>query len=282
MSVTPAGARSMAISKAAANDCIVHMPRMRTVILFFPTRSGGRFLPFPAEQFSVFTRVSDDGERAGAYWSPKTSCPAGVKWSGPGQPFKRNTLDRSNSVQFLRQTVNTMPSFSKLEVRDCLILIQIVVALFVGIPAFVALILLIRQLRVHTKALILNALAARHQLFFALTDTITVETESAALLHAKDQFDLQVFEDRYMNKPDRIRSYLLMKRKYLYLLSSSHLVESGFPVRETTAAEQWIRELGEYHEFHDVHARHSYYYPEFSAVVARIIGEKQPTAWMCE
>ena len=168
-----------------------------------------------------------------------------------------------------------------LELRDWLLITQIAIYVLVSLPAWVALYLLSRQVQTNSDALSLNAMAIRHQLFVSLTDNLSTDIHDTMMLHACDQFDPSVFAERYKNQPQRIRSYLLMKRKYLYLVFSS-LVEKGFPVSETTIAELWIRELGEFHEFHDVHGRQGRYYPEFSTFIARTLGTTTPSKWMCE
>lgn len=144
--------------------------------------------------------------------------------------------------------------FAALEFRDKILITQIAVTTLCGVPAWVALFLLYRQFRIHSNALSLNAMAIRHQLFVTLTDNLSADIHDTMMLHACDQFDPKVFDERYKDHPQRIHSYLLMKRKYLYLVFSS-VVEKGFPVREKVVADKWIRELAGFYEFHDVHAR---------------------------
>lgn len=118
-------------------------------------------------------------------------------------------------------------------------------------------------------------------MFLALTDCITPDMYTTMSIHLSDHFDLQIYQERYAQDERKIKSYFLMKRKYIYLFFT-FTVEEGFPIPTKGITKQWLAELANFQEFHDVHARQKVYYPAFAAFVDRIIGARRPAGWMCE
>ena len=84
----------------------------------------------------------------------------------------------------------------------------------------------------------------------------------------------------YINSPEKkILSYLLMLRKYEYLLFAWWMDQS-FPIQERGVATVWIKQLGRYQEFRDVHASQKHFYPEFGIFVDALIAQSKYAGWM--
>jgi hypothetical protein len=137
------------------------------------------------------------------------------------------------------------------------------------------------QVWTHTTALKLNTLATRHNLFLSLTDCMTDVTIRTMKMHLVDHCNLDIYRDRYEGNDERLQSYFLMKRKYLYLLFAARL-ERSFPIDDKGIAEKWINELADYQEFHDVHASQKHYDPQFEKLVDGILANRSVRGWMFE
>lgn len=161
--------------------------------------------------------------------------------------------------------------------RDWLLIAQILL----GLAPWIALYIVYNQLQTHGQLLKLNTSAIRHQHFIALTDCLTDKIEETMLLHVIDHFQPDVYRARYEGKETATKSYLLMKRKYLYLLVSFRL-ERNFPLPEKGTAKIWIQELCRYQEFRDVHESQKHYYKEFGPYVDELIGDRKVEGWMFE
>ena len=110
----------------------------------------------------------------------------------------------------------------------------------------------------------------RRELYVNMTTSLEDEDVVTMMLHAADHFDLDVYEKRYKGHYDRIKSYFLMKRKYLYLLlSTSFNTNEKDPGKAAPAL--WLNELCEYQEFRDVHESQKKYYPQFGRMVDNIL-----------
>ena len=158
----------------------------------------------------------------------------------------------------------------------------------VGLGPCIALVILFRQMTIHTRqlkthgqSLNLSTIATRHQLFLSLADCVTAAMLETMMLHVLDHFDRDVYHERYKGNEQAIKSYLLMKRKYLYLLFARRL-ETHFPLVEQEIVPIWIDELARYQEFRDVHDSQKHYYREFGRYVTEIIGDRPIAGWMYE
>ena len=106
----------------------------------------------------------------------------------------------------------------------------------------------------------------RRELYSNMTTSLTADEVNAMMLHVADHFNIDVYKQRYEGNDKRVWSYLLMKRKYLYLvLSTSFRTSKDDPAG--SAPLTWLNELIEYREFLDVHASQAKYYPKFAALV---------------
>jgi hypothetical protein len=162
-----------------------------------------------------------------------------------------------------------------MEFRDWFLVLSLVISL----APWIALWIIFHQLKTHGLLLRLNTSVARHNMFISLTDCLTEEAEKTMLLHVVDHFDPKIYREQYEGKIQAIRSYLLMKRKYLYLLFSTRL-ERNFPLQEKGIAAIWIDELSCYQEFRDVHASQGHYYEEFARDVDAAIKRNPFRGWM--
>lgn len=167
------------------------------------------------------------------------------------------------------------------EPRDWLLTIQLCFMVVFGLASWVVVWFIARQLRTQSQALNLSTMATRHKMFISLTDCVTEEMQETMLLHAIDHFEPDIFVQKYRGKTRYIKSYLLMKRKYLYLVFSSRL-ERYFPIFDGGIAVRWIPELCQYHEFRDVHASQKHYYPAFATLVDPSLTTAELKGWMCE
>jgi len=131
------------------------------------------------------------------------------------------------------------------------------------------------QLRVNTKLLSANHRLHRHNLY-ATTTEIADDYYATCLMHWRDHFDEETYRRVYEGKEKRCRSYLLMKRKYMYLVFQ-WFIRDEFG----QAAHRWLTELVNYREFDDVHRAHAHYYNDFKHEVDKYLksGEK---AWFCD
>jgi hypothetical protein len=121
------------------------------------------------------------------------------------------------------------------------------------VTAISTLVVLYRQLRTALNSVRLSTMMQRRDMYIGLTNTLPEKDVETMLLHAVDHFDGDVYLKRYRGHPDRIKSYFLMKRKYLYLLLTTHLnTQYWDPARD--APKIWLGELCRYQEFRDVHA----------------------------
>lgn len=114
-----------------------------------------------------------------------------------------------------------------------------------------SLIAIIVQLRSAIKMLHFTAIISRRESFMNITTAVTDELVDTTMLHISDNIDIDIFKKRYKGHPDRIKSYILMKQKYLYLLWAYRMDKIGKIFKYTTKS--WIFELCRYQEFRDVH-----------------------------
>jgi hypothetical protein len=117
-------------------------------------------------------------------------------------------------------------------------------------------------------------LMQRRELYSSMTTTLTADEVSAMLLHVADHLDVEVYKTRYAGSERRIRSYFLMKRKYLYLVLSTSF-KTKFDDPAGMARKIWLDDLISYREFQDVHACQAHYYPLFAKLVDERMAAKQ-------
>jgi hypothetical protein len=144
--------------------------------------------------------------------------------------------------------------------------------------ATVTLIIIYRQLHAALRNVRLSTMMHRRDLYIGLTTSLPEKDVETMLLHVFDHFDEKVYLQKYQGKAERIKSYLLMKRKYLYLLLTTNVkTQEWDPGR--SALDTWLRELCSYEEFRDVHASQGHYYPKFKKKVDRFIREVRLQGW---
>lgn len=112
----------------------------------------------------------------------------------------------------------------------------------------------------------------------AATTEVTDQYIATCLLHWRDHFDEQIYRKYYEGCPVRCRSYLIMKRKYMYLVFQAHLKDTF-----GKAARHWLKELVCYREFRDIHVFHAHYYSrQFQKVVDKQVKTSTCMGWFCE
>jgi hypothetical protein len=135
------------------------------------------------------------------------------------------------------------------------------------IAAVVTVIVYFRQLKAMQASLQHQLMMQRRELYLSTTSLSDSDIDTM-MLHAADHFDRDVYEKRYVGDDKRIRSYFLMKRKYLYLvITTSYRTDERDPARFGPGI--WMKELCSYQEFRDVHDSQGKYYPQFAALVDR-------------
>jgi hypothetical protein len=143
--------------------------------------------------------------------------------------------------------------------------LALVVQALALIVAAIVLVIYLRQLKAMQRSNLQSLIIQRremHQLTMRLSD----EEVDAMLLHVADHFDVQKYRTEYAGHPRKTKSYLLMKRKYLYLLiTTSYQKNDVDPASE--APWIWLKELCRYREFRDVHESQGKYYPTFQKIV---------------
>lgn len=146
----------------------------------------------------------------------------------------------------------------------------------VGFSALV----IVRQLRVATRVAERDEVLKRFDMFSSTTE-IDEDSVRAAEVHWPDHFDATLYQEFYEGDSEerrtRRRSYVLMKRKYWYLL-----FQAGFTDDLGRAAQRWLEYLVDYQEFRHVHQWSGRYYPEFRAKVDKLIKERgcEEPIWM--
>lgn len=151
----------------------------------------------------------------------------------------------------------------------------------------ITLVVVALQLQSSQQANLLAIEMFRHQLYVDMTYSLSNDELDSMLLHAVDHFDSDVFLKKYANNNWRIKSYFLTKKKYVYLELTYQL--SKYDSKHNKGLNEntllpWIRELSKYHEFHDVHQRHSSYYPEFAKLVEKHVrwGTEDERKWLAD
>jgi len=140
------------------------------------------------------------------------------------------------------------------------------------IPVAIAAIIYLAQLFSMRESHIQSLIIQRRELYFKTT-SLTEEELDTMLLHLADHFDLTIYFQRYKGNRQRIKSYFLMKRKYLYLVIVIFYRKSRLdPVGSAPGI--WLNELCSYQEFRDVHASQSKYYPRFAKRVDKILNRR--------
>ena len=159
--------------------------------------------------------------------------------------------------------------------------------LFTFIVLIITLIVLVRQLRVTNSNNERNANFQHVQIFLTHVHSVTELEYDNFFIHLEDHIDYSVFKEHYEGNPDRIKSYILMKKKYLYIFYThlnfcTHLKSdpSNNFIVETMPA--WLNELAKYREFWDIHERHRVYYPGFAKWAAEFTGQKGALVWFCQ
>jgi hypothetical protein len=113
-----------------------------------------------------------------------------------------------------------------------------------------------------------------------ITEPLDDDVMSTMTLHLADHIDRAIYQERYRDT-DRLRSYLLMKRKYLYLCLSLEF-ETIVPDHMKGITWQWLCELCQYQEFRDVHASQKHYYAAFSLLVEEAIKGREVVGYMAD
>jgi len=149
-----------------------------------------------------------------------------------------------------------------------------------GIQLFTLFILAVTVILM-ARQLSYSSIDSRLGKFNSINSPITEHEIEVFLLHLKDNFDEKIYEKYYHNNPLRIKSYILMKRKYIYLLMAIDL-EGAHRRSVKKSAEVWISELMEYKEFRHVHVRMQGYYKKLSKIVAKYANKESKTSWMCD
>lgn len=152
-----------------------------------------------------------------------------------------------------------------------------------GVLTF-TLLILIYQFRSSILALRTATTTARWNLYLSVNERITQDQVDTMLLHLADHIDLSIYYEYYHGHPDRIKSYLLMKRKYIYILYTIHIARGrGISnIWREISDNIWIKELCQYYEFRHVHESQRHYYPKFAQLVDSLIEKTQITGWMLD
>jgi hypothetical protein len=140
-----------------------------------------------------------------------------------------------------------------------------------------------RQLRIMRESREHTLIVQQVEAYVRMTTSVTDNEVETMMLHIADHFEREIYLDRYHGRPNRIRSYLLMKKKYIYLFSTtSYSADKNSPGRQ--AVSQWMRELCQYQEFRDVHASQYKYYPKLAASVDEALAQvpQHESKWASE
>jgi len=137
------------------------------------------------------------------------------------------------------------------------------------------------QMKAMTVQLHLSTSLSRLNAFDRLHAPITEGDVEAFMLDLPEHICLDTFKSRYENNQKRIRSFIKMKRKYLYLLYCVE-IEDQYGAVALGSADKWITELTQYQEFADLHERHAGYYPHFAERVDQFSTKQMSLRWQCE
>jgi hypothetical protein len=118
-------------------------------------------------------------------------------------------------------------------------------------------------------------------MFSAITQQITDGELQSFLLHWREHFTEDAFKSRYERHEVRIRSFILMRRKYLYIYFL-WTIGRDLKTPETETARRWVMELSRYHEFRDVHEAQRRFYENFGRVVDELLRDTAPPSWLCD
>jgi hypothetical protein len=123
----------------------------------------------------------------------------------------------------------------------------------------------------------------RRELYSNMTTSLTADEVAAMMLHVADHFDIDVYRERYAGNDKRIWSYLLMKRKYLFLVWTTWFRTSKHDP-SGLAPRIWLEDLCKYQEFQDVHASQGRYYGKFADLVDQELRKRKdkPHVWALE
>lgn len=123
-----------------------------------------------------------------------------------------------------------------------------------------------RQLQAMKETAHQSLVMHRRELYQDTVRSLIEDEEHTIMLHPFDHFDLDIYRKRYAGDLRKIHSYLLMKRKYLYLVfTTSYAANENDPAREASTI--WLKELCCYQEFRDVHESQGKYYSKFARIV---------------
>lgn len=125
----------------------------------------------------------------------------------------------------------------------------------------IAILLTWRQLRKANQHLHVQALRDRVDLYFASEAPIGEAEERLLSLHVADFFDPAVYTSRYENDREATAKYLLMHRRYIFLLYCL-MAEDCFKSPFGIDLGRWVETLGREQAFRDVHASQSKYYDQ--------------------
>lgn len=142
-----------------------------------------------------------------------------------------------------------------------------VITFFLAIASFIY---VTRQFNNQSKLFEFQAFGERHKMYLTLTTHVTDDEIRAALTHIQGNFDMSTYTTFYHGQKERVRSYVLMKKKYVYLYYSIRL-EKSYPIPNLGLAKDWIKELIHYREFHDVHLKHGGFYKDAAIVVDEVM-----------
>lgn len=112
---------------------------------------------------------------------------------------------------------------------------------------------------------------------------ITQKDVEMMRLQLADRIHVSTYYKHYHDHPERIMSYLLMERKYLYILYALDIDKGIKQHLASGAAEKWLADLCQYYEFRHVHESQRHYYPkEFTELVNHLIGKTKLVGWMLD
>lgn len=112
-----------------------------------------------------------------------------------------------------------------------------------------------------------------------------ITQEDVEMMHFQlaDRIHVSTYYKYYHDHPKRIMSYLLMERKYIYILYALDIDKGVKRHLASGAAEKWLADLCQYYEFRHVHESQRHYYPkEFTELVDRCIGRTKLVGWMLD
>lgn len=142
-------------------------------------------------------------------------------------------------------------------------------------------ILIALQLRATNKSIRLATIVPRMRSFNDITSSITEDEINSFLIHKSENFTDEIYRGYYEEleteeeRINRIKSYIIMKKKYMYLLFCLEELEKHHYDFEKNSLDIWLRELMQYKEFRHLHERLGKYYPKFNKKINDIDEDKR-------